>query len=191
MRLNRTKRVATFAEAGCFRLNRFWWQRTEGNRLKRFSTTALSAGENCKRLCPATIATMKMPPEVLRLSEAFSATMKFWKRSATMTRSTGPLPLTCPAPARHRPAGLPPGPQPMTAWSYAVTARHAAQGGIKTGTWCSLPRLENGLYRAYTALAIAVLYATYTVTALASPCKAIICPDEKVYQRKISRLERR
>ena len=58
------------------------------------------------------------------------------------------------------------------------------------GRGASLPRLENGLYMVCVALAIAVLYAAYTVTAPASLRNPIIYPDEKVYRQKINRLER-
>lgn len=130
---------------------------------------------------------MKMPPEVLRLSGDFSATMAydydFQKMAidyATLTRPGSPSPTLPGIPA---PALLPilaqigvvcHGQPPLTPWPYAATAPPRCPGRHKPRTWCSLPRLENGLYRALTALAISVLYAAYTVTALASPHKPTI-----------------
>lgn len=134
----------------------------------------------------------------LRLSSDFGSDYEILKTVcdyATLTRPGSPhiipgipAPALLPIPAQigvacPRQPPMPPGPMPPR-------PRHAAQGGTKSRTWCSLPRLGNGLCRAYTALAIAVLYAAYAATALESPRKTIVCPDEKIYLQKINRLER-
>lgn len=55
-----------------------------------------------------------------------------------------------------------------------LTAAQTVQNGRTLPGWCSLPHLENGLYKLCTALAIAGLYAAYCVTELGSPHNTII-----------------
>lgn len=106
---------------------------------------------------------------------------------ATLTRSGSPSPTLPKIPAlpscQFRPRSawyalgnrpLTPPPEPMP-----PRPRHTAQDGTKSRTWCSLPRLKNGLYKLCKALAIAVLCATYAVTALESPRKPIMQANGK------------
>nr|DAP58917.1 MAG TPA: Mature oligodendrocyte transmembrane protein [Caudoviricetes sp.] len=95
---------------------------------------------------------------------------------ATLTRPGSPhiipgipAPALLPIPAQIGVAC--PGQPPLTLWAYAATARHTDQDGTKSRTWCGLPRLENGLYKLCTAIAIAVSCAVHAVTALESTRK--------------------
>nr|DAP92845.1 MAG TPA: hypothetical protein [Caudoviricetes sp.] len=60
-----------------------------------------------------------------------------------------------------------------------LAAAQTVQTGQKSRTWCSLPPLENGLYKLCIALAIAVLCAARAVMALESSHNPIIWANGK------------
>ena len=136
-----------------------------------------------------------------RLSSDFDSDYEILKTVSDYAPTHPPL-VFPPLPCRKSPAPALAQSRPRSAWptpwaavrypqAYAASARHAAQDGTKSRTWCSLPRLENDLCKPCAALAIAVLCAAYSVTALESPRNPIIYAGDKLYHRKINRLESR